>query len=111
MRSPPAEKFMRATPLSLPAWEKLAGRAEFDPETMAALCLISLRQLERHFDSYLHQTPKKWLVELRCRLAQDLILQGYSTKAAAAQLKFASESHLCHAFKKVFGVSPQTFAP
>jgi len=45
------------------------------------------------------------------RLAKQLISQGYSNKAAAAEVKFATESHLCREFKKVFGTSPQTFAP
>jgi AraC-like DNA-binding protein len=44
-------------------------------------------------------------------MAKQLIAQGYSNKAAAAELKFSSESHFCREFKKVFGTSPQTFAP
>jgi AraC-like DNA-binding protein len=38
-------------------------------------------------------------------------LQGYSSKAAAAELYYASDAHFCRDFKKVFGVSPQSFAP
>lgn len=45
------------------------------------------------------------------RLAKDLITRGYSSKAAAAELKFATDAHFCREFKRVFGASPQTFAP
>jgi AraC-like DNA-binding protein len=48
---------------------------------------------------------------LQCRLAKELISKGYSSKAAAAELKFATLPHFCREFKKVFGVSPQKLAP
>jgi AraC-like DNA-binding protein len=92
-------------------WERVAREADFRPARMAALCSISERQLERIFKRYLNCTPSQWLRELQCRLAKDLIGQGYSSKAAAAELKFATDAHFCREFKKVFGTSPQTFAP
>jgi len=48
---------------------------------------------------------------LQCRIAKDLVAHGYSTKAAAAELNFATEAHFCREFKKVFGAPPQSFAP
>ena len=92
-------------------WEQLARRAEFSLAKMAALAGISHRQLQRIFKKQLRCSPTQWLRELRCRLAARLICQGYSTKAAAAQMKYANASHFCREFKKVFGVSPQCFAP
>src|SRR6266404_7354753 len=56
-------------------------------------------------------SPAQWLRRLRCRLAKELISRGYSSKAVAAELKFATNSHFCREFKKVFGASPQQFAP
>jgi AraC-like DNA-binding protein len=44
-------------------------------------------------------------------LAKQLISQGYSSKAAAAELNFATDAHFCREFKKIFGTPPQTFAP
>jgi AraC-like DNA-binding protein len=92
-------------------WEQLAKAAEYRPANMAALCSVSPRQLERHFLLKFRVTPRKWLRELQCRYAKQLIQQGYSNIAVVAQLKFASESHFCREFKKIHGVSPQTFSP
>lgn len=97
--------------LTAEEWEQVAKEADFNPGKMATLCCVSERQLQRLFRKHLGCTPSHWLRELQCRLAKQLISQGYSNKAAAAELKFATESHLCREFKKVFGTSPQTFSP
>jgi AraC-like DNA-binding protein len=92
-------------------WERVAQEAEFKPNRMASLCAVSERHLQRVFKKYLHCTPSHWLRELQCRLAKQLIAQGYSSKAAAAEVKFSTDAHFCREFKKVFGVPPQSFAP
>jgi AraC family transcriptional regulator, carnitine catabolism transcriptional activator len=97
--------------LKIKQWEDVARAAEFQPANVAALCSISDRQLQRFFQQSLQMTPRRWLRELQCKLAKDLIAKGYSNKAVAAELKFASESHFCREFKKVHGASPQSFAP
>ena len=102
----PTEAFFRVAD-----WERMAREAEFKPARMASLCSISERHLQRIFKKYLQCTPSRWLRDLQCRLAKDLIAQGYSSKAAAAELKFATDAHFCREFKKVFGASPQSFAP
>src|ERR1051326_8287226 len=91
-------------------WERVAREAQFKPTRMASLCAISERHLQRVFKKYLHCTPSHWLRELQCRLARQLVAKGYSSKAAAAELHFATEAHFCRVFKKIFGVSPQNFA-
>jgi AraC-like DNA-binding protein len=92
-------------------WERVAKEAQFKPTKMALLCAVSERHLQRVFKKYLQRSPSQWLRELQCRLAKDLISKGYSSKAAAAELNFATDAHFCREFKKVFGVSPQRFAP
>ena len=92
-------------------WEKLAVDAGFRPEDMAALCPISLRQLQRFFGAHFKQTPGQWARDLRCRLARQLIASGWSNRAVSTELGFGNESHLCHEFKRFYGVSPQTFSP
>src|SRR6266516_8152070 len=90
--------------------EELARKANFRPDSMAALCSISLRQLERVFVKRFNKTPGAWARELRCRLARDLIEAGWMTKAVTRELHFTNESHLCHEFKKRYRVSPRAFA-
>ena len=102
---------MSARLLRITNWEKLARCADFEPAKMAALCQTSLRTLERFFAEHFHQSPREWARALQCRLARQLIASGYSTKAAAVELKFANGSHFCHQFKRIHGVPPQTFAP
>jgi AraC-like DNA-binding protein len=92
-------------------WERVAKEAQFKPNKMALLCAVSERHLQRIFKKYLRCTPGQWLRELQCRLAKELISKGYSSKAAAAEVNFATDAHFCREFKKVFGVSPQNFAP
>jgi AraC-like DNA-binding protein len=92
-------------------WEQLALEADFNSAKLASLCSISGRQLQRIFKRNFNCTPSHWLRELQCRMAKELIAQGYSNKAAASELKFASQSHFCREFKRIFGASPQTFAP
>jgi len=60
---------------------------------------------------HFHTTPRRWLKEVKCRLARDLIAQGWSSKAVAEKLSFVDSSNLCHAFKQFYGVAPQAFAP
>lgn len=97
--------------LRIADWEQLAREAKFQPSAIAALCPISLRQLERFFAARFNKTPRSWAKELQCRLARQLIAEGWSNKAVAGEFGFASESHFCHEFKRVYGVPPQTFAP
>lgn len=97
--------------LTIEEWEQVAREADFSPSKMAGLLAISERQLQRLFRKYMRCTPSHWLRELQCRLARQLVARGYSNKDVAAQLKFASDAHLCREFKKVFGTTPQSFAP
>src|SRR5882724_9395383 len=97
--------------LSIEELEQLAKLAKFHPARMADLWPISARQMERIFLRDYQLTPTLWLRQLQCRLAKELISRGYSNKSVAAELHFASESHFCREFRKIFGNSPQRFAP
>jgi AraC-like DNA-binding protein len=102
---------MSARLLKVAEWEKLAAQAYYRPSTMADLCPVSLRELQRFFVKQFNKTPKEWTRELRCRIARKLIIQGWSNKAIASELHFAHETHFCREFKRVYGFSPQSFAP
>jgi AraC-like DNA-binding protein len=88
-------------------WEQLAFQAEFKPSRMACLCALSERQMQRIFNFW-SVFGNGWSIR---PLAKDLILKGYSSKAVAAELKFANESHFCREFKKRFGNPPTHFSP
>ena len=92
-------------------WEKLAAEFKFDLDAMVVSGGVSLRQLERFFKLKFGQRPTAWMGELKCRRAAELIGRGYRTDEAARETGFASASHLCHEFKKAYGVPPQSFAP
>jgi AraC-like DNA-binding protein len=91
-------------------WETLARGAGYRPSMMAALCAVSLRQLERFFVDRFGASPGKWTRDLRIQAARNRISAGLSNKEVVDELRFANPSHLCHEFKRAFGVSPQSFA-
>lgn len=102
---------MSARAIRIEDLEKRAWDADFKPGALASLCGLEVRQLQRDFRKDFKTTPTDWLRRLRCRLAVERLTKGYSTKATATELKFGGPSGLCHDFQKVYGVSPQSFAP
>src|SRR5512133_2586289 len=92
-------------------WESIAVRANFQPARMAAICSVSLRQLERFFRDHFKQMPRDWVRELRCRLAHHRFEEGFTNKAVTTDLHFGNASQLCHDFKRYYGISPQTTGP
>lgn len=101
------------TEKSLPdpvTWEELALRASFHPATLAALCNVSLRTLERHFQKEYHHTVRDWLRALRVHCAYDAIERGQSIKEAAYNSGFKQPSHLTREFKRHFGICPKLIA-
>jgi len=91
-------------------WRLLAKEAQFRPAKLAALCGVSERHLQRIFKERLGCPPSKWLRALQCVMARELIREGHSNKAVAAELGFLRDAHFCREFKRHFGVSPQKFA-
>ena len=101
---------MSARRLTIGELQALGRQAKFRPGQLAALWPISKRQMERVFQCSFHKTPRTWLRELQCRLALNLVSQGFSNKAITLQLGFANETHFCRAFRKAFGTTPREIA-
>jgi AraC-like DNA-binding protein len=104
------EETMSARKLRIDDWDQLAREAEFCPRRLAGICGMSLRTLQRLCEQHFEKTPSELIRELRCRRALELVSQGYSNKEVAVMLKFASPTHFCHEFKKVYSRSPKAQA-
>jgi transcriptional regulator GlxA family with amidase domain len=97
--------------LTITDWRGLPRSAGFRPASMAALCSVSLRQLERHFANQFQQTPGKWTRDLRLCLAKEMISKGWSNKAVVSELGFTDGAHLCREFKKNAQRHPSSMLP
>jgi AraC-like DNA-binding protein len=92
-------------------WESLAENAGYRPSDLAALCQISLRTLERHFQKNYGVTVSLWLRELRLGKAYQGLLTGKSVKEVAYEQGYKQVSHFSREFKNHFGVSPSFLLP
>ena len=81
-------------------WEGLARQAKYRPGELAALCQISLRTLQRHFQKHYRLRVIGWLRELRMSDAYQRLQKGSSVKEVAfdlAHLKRHMPSRAQHA--------------
>ena len=90
-------------------WSILAKKAQFSATELAALCNVSLRQLERYYKQSFDQSPRTWLNMTRLNEAQELLLQGRTVKETAYSLGFKQASHFCREFKRHVGTTPNSF--
>jgi transcriptional regulator GlxA family with amidase domain len=78
-----------------------------DIRQLAELVGISARQVERLFREQLGMSPKVFYLKLRLARARTLLRQTVDPiLAVAVECGFASTSHFCHAYKRVFGIAP-----
>ena len=91
-------------------WDGLAEKAQYNVKDLAALCGISLRQLERYIKTTFAQTPEQWVNEFRLKKAQKLLSDGHSVKETAFSLNYKQASHFCRQFKDYTGVRPNDSA-
>ena len=90
-------------------WPSLAHATRYSADLLAKTCLISQRQLERHWALRFHQPPQAWLDELRMEEACRRLLRREYVKCIAVDLGFRDAAHFCHVFKRRFGVSPMRY--
>jgi len=90
-------------------WTVLAEKSHFQAKTLAAMCHVSLRHLERYWRKSFHQSPQSWLRELRLRAARPLLQTELTVKEIASHLGFKQSSHFCREFKRCTGRTPNAF--
>jgi AraC-like DNA-binding protein len=76
-------------------------------EAMAAEAGMSRSAFAAHFKRLVGQGPAEYLAHWRVALAQGLLRQGHSVKAAAEQLGYAGPSSLTRVFTQVVGCAPR----
>jgi AraC-like DNA-binding protein len=91
-------------------WAALAVKAGFDMHTLASLCGVSIRHIERYFKHCAWESPELWLKHVRLQEAQSLLRQGRSVKEVALSLRFRQVSHFCREFKRFTGSTPTGFS-
>lgn len=75
---------------------------------VAAECHLDDTYLCRLFQRYDHQSPYRWLVQLKMNhAAERLQLPGAMVKQVAEEAGFANQFHFSRVFKSVFGVPPR----
>lgn len=87
--------------------QKVAAEADFQPKTMAAICHVSLSDLEAHFRTVFKQTPGQWMREVRSHSVLRLLAEGHKLEKIATMLKFANSSHLSNEFRRVHSAPPR----
>lgn len=87
-------------------WSRLARQANWSVKTLAKICGVSVRALERHFKQHAVKTPKEWLSEQRQKSAFELLLNGNSVKETAGLLGYQHGHNFSREFKKFWGYSP-----
>lgn len=90
-------------------WDELAFTANYDPNKLAVLCGLSLRQLERRFQRRFGCTPQRWLNERRMNAAQEMLRSRLPIKVIASDLGYKHTSHFCRHFKLFYGLTALQF--
>ena len=105
----------RPLPRASPAVAAARRRIDDAPEApvtlaeLAALSGVSRFQLLRGFARETGATPHAYLIQRRVRLARQLLIAGRAPAEAAQEAGFADQSHMTHAFRRQFGVTPARY--
>ena len=91
-------------------WNELGKNANYDAPTLAGLCRVTLRHLQRFFKERFGQAPQAWLDQLRLSHARDYLKSGLSIKETAFMLHFKCVSHFSRQFKMHHGRTPGSVA-
>lgn len=90
-------------------WLELAHRSNYNAHTLARLCEVSIRQLERFTHKAHGKTPHASLREMRMRRALELICDRTPVKEVAISLGYKSPAHFSNDFKQFYGTPPSNY--
>jgi AraC-like DNA-binding protein len=88
------------------AWKRLAFAAHFKAESLARLCGVSLRTLQRYFSRHESVTVSEWLQKVRLSEAYGRLKGGARVKEVAYDLGYKQLSQFSRDFKKHYGIPP-----
>lgn len=112
MKNEPAQRdrAWRAHPetlrLRLVAWAREAG---YKPSQLAALCGVSVRQLERDCRRLFGCGPRQWLKQQRLARAREALLAKRHVGRAARALGYSHATNFSRDFTRAFGQTPGQF--
>jgi len=95
--------------LSREALEKMAEEVAYDAGKVAEVYGLSVRQLQRLFQSSHGCSPQKWMNDLKVFRAQERLLLGQSVKQIASEMGYRDVSYFCQQFKRLCGMTPSRF--
>lgn len=95
--------------INIDAWKSLGPVASYNAKKLASLCGVSVRQLERDFQSRTRGSPKDWLTKQRLEAAKTGLLAGRTVKETAFDVGFGNPAYFCRWFKVHVGLSPGSF--
>jgi AraC-like DNA-binding protein len=90
-------------------WPDLASTARYQVKTLAKICEVSPRQLERFFLRATGLRAHEWMHRLRQFEALLLLRKLGSVKATALHLGYKQSSHFSVKFRSYYGISPSEF--
>jgi AraC-like DNA-binding protein len=81
---------------------------EISMDHLASLCNLSVRQLNRCFQSVYNKAPHEYLTEVRLKVARELLQNTTNTIGEIAERTgYNSIFNFSHAFKQFYGISPR----
>ena len=90
-------------------WPQQAKVARYSASTLARICCVSPRHLNRYLQERMHQSTHNWLREMRMGKAVELITLKLPLKEAALELCYKNTAHFTRDFKDYYGVTPGQF--
>jgi len=99
---------MRKTKLARNSnWEQLPRQANYNVDSLAALCGVTTRTLEPHFRRTTGMTPHQWMHQWRMIEARLSLSKGkLNVKEVAHAFGYAHLSSFSADYKSYFSVSP-----